>query len=77
VPDRRLPAEAAQLLLGEGLGHEAHLAQSREAAGVGDGDPRGLLAAVLEREEAEVGEARDVPLGCVDAEDAAHQADLS
>jgi hypothetical protein len=29
---------------------------------------------VLEGEEAEVGEARHLPLGAVDAEDAAHQA---
>ena len=35
------------------------------------GDARGLLAAVLERVEREVREARDVALGRVDAEDAA------
>src|SRR4029077_15557191 len=40
---------------------------------LGDGDAGGFLASVLEREEAEVRKARDVALGCVDAEDAAHQ----
>ena len=40
---------------------------------VGDGDAGRLLAAVLEREQAEVRETRHVPLLRADAEDAAHQ----
>ena len=74
MADRGLPAEAAELLLGEDLCDEAHVPQGGEAAVVGDGDPRRLLAAVLEREEAEVREPGDVALGGVDADDAAHQA---
>ena len=71
-PIASLAAQAAQLLLVEDLGDEAEVAQDGEAALVGDRDPRRLLAAVLEREEPEVGEAGDVALGRVDAEDAAH-----
>ena len=41
---------------------------------VPDRDPGRLLAAVLEREEPEVGQVGDVDAGRVDAEDAAHQA---
>ena len=73
VPDRGLAAQAAQLLLVEDLRDEAEVAQRREPALVGDGDPRRLLAAVLEREEAEVGEPGDVAVVRVDAEDAAHR----
>ena len=73
-PIARVAVQAAQLLLVEDLRDEAHVAQHRQAAVVGDGDPGGLLAAVLEREEPEVGDARDVALGRADAEDAAHQA---
>ena len=74
VADRDLAAQAVQLLLVEDLRDEAEVAQRRQPAVLGDGDPRRLLAAVLEREQAEVGEARDVAFGGVDAEHAAHQA---
>ena len=77
MADRDLPVQAAQLLLVEDLGDEAEVAQDRQAAGVGDRDPGGLLAAVLEGEEAEVGDARDIAAGRADAEDAAHQAPAS
>ena len=73
VPDRELAVQAAQLLLVEDLGHEAHVAEHSEPPRVGDGDPRGLLPAVLEGEEPEVGEPGDVALDGADAEDAAHQ----
>ena len=69
---RRSPLEPAQLLLVEDLRDEAHVAEHGQPAAVGDGDAGRLLAAVLEREEAEVREARDVALGRADAEDAAH-----
>src|SRR5438128_1939177 len=39
---------------------------------LGDCDPGGFLAAVLQREEPEVREPRDVAVGCMNAEDAAH-----
>ena len=65
------PSEAVQLLLVEDLGDEAHVAQDGQAALVRDRDPGRLLAPVLEREEPEVGHARDVSLGRADPEDAA------
>ena len=73
MPDRELARKAVQLVLGEHLGDEAELAEHRQPARLGHGDPRGLLAAVLQRVQAEVGEPRDVTLGRPDAEDAAHQ----
>ena len=73
VPDRDLAGQAAQLLLVEDLCDEAHVAERRDAPFIRDGDPGGLLAAVLQGEEPEVGEARDVAAGSVDPEDPAHQ----
>jgi hypothetical protein len=55
------------------LRHEAHVAEHREPAAVGDRDARRLLPAMLQREEAEVRDTRDVAAGCADAEDAAHR----
>jgi hypothetical protein len=72
VPDRDLALEAAEVLLVEHLGDETHVAQHRQPAAVGDRDPRGLLATMLECEETEEGHARDVPLGRSDAENPAH-----
>ncbi len=72
VPDGNVTVQAVQRLLVEDLGDETELAHRREAAALGDGDPRRFLPAMLEREEAEVGQARDVALGGPDAEDAAH-----
>jgi hypothetical protein len=63
VPDRELATEAAELLLGKDLRHETHLAERGDVPTIGDGDPRRLLAAVLEREEPEVRDARDVAIG--------------
>jgi hypothetical protein len=73
VPDRDLAGEAVQLPLVEDLRDEPEIAHRRQPSGVGDGDPRRLLAAVLQREQAEVGEPRHVALGRVDPEDAAHR----
>ena len=72
VPDRELAAQSAELLLVEDLGDETHIPEGRQPPVVGDGDPRRLLAAVLQREEPEVGDPRDVPLGGADPEDSAH-----
>ena len=72
VADRDVAVQAVELLLVEHLRDEPEVAQRREPAVVGDRDARRLLAAVLEREEAEVREPRDVVAGRVDAEDAAH-----
>ena len=66
-------AEPVQLLLVEDLRDEPEVAQHGQPAVLGDGDPGRLLAAVLQREQPEVGEPRDVAVGRADAEDAAHQ----
>ncbi len=73
VADRDLAVEAAELLLVEDLGDESEIAQAGQPAVLRDRDARRFLAAVLEREEAEVREPRDVAVGRVDPEDAAHQ----
>jgi hypothetical protein len=73
VSDRDLAVQAREVLLVEHLRHEAEVAQRREPCLVGDGNPGRLLTAVLERVQAEVREPRDVAVGGVDAEDAAHQ----
>ena len=51
-----------QLLLVEDLRDEAHVPEHGQAAAVRDRDPGRLLAPVLEREEAEVGEPSHVAL---------------
>ncbi len=63
VADRELAGQSTQLLLVEDLGHEAHVAKGRQVAAVRHRDAGRLLAAVLEREEPEVREPRDVALG--------------
>ena len=72
VADGRLAGERLQLLLVEDARDEAHLAQDRQVPALGDGDPCRLLPAVLECEQAEVREPRDVPLGRADPEHPAH-----
>ena len=72
MADRDFAAQAMELLLVEHLRHEAEVAHRRQAPLLGDGDPRGLLPAVLQREQPEVREPRDVAVGGVNAEDAAH-----
>ena len=73
MADRRLAGQPAELLLGEHLRDEAHVAKRHQVPVVGDRDAGRLLAAVLEGHQPEVGEARHVAVGSVDAEDAAHQ----
>ena len=72
MADRELAVEAVQGLFGKDLRDEPHVADDSEATLVGHGDPGRLLAAVLEREEPEVGDARHVTLRCPDPEQAAH-----
>src|SRR5207249_3192554 len=72
VADCDLALEAAQVLLVEDLGDEAHVAQHGEAAAVGDGDARGLLSPVLKGEQPEVRDAGDVTVRGANAEDSAH-----
>src|SRR5690606_7069245 len=71
VADRHVADEPAQARLAEDLGDEAEVAQRRDVAALAGRDARGLLPAVLERVEREVGEPRDVRFRRVDAEDAA------
>ena len=73
VPDRDLPLQRVQLLLVEDLRDEPEVAERRQPPLLGDRDAGRLLPAVLEREEPEVREPRDVAVGRVHAEDAAHQ----
>ena len=74
MADGEAPGQGLELRLVEHLGHEPHLLDGRHVAAVGDGDPRALLPAVLQGVEGEVGQARHVAVGRMDAEDAAHQA---
>ena len=73
MADADRAAQAVQLLLVEHLRDEPEIAQRGEPARLRHGDARRLLAAVLQREEPEVREPRDVAVGGVDAEHAAHQ----
>ena len=71
MADRHLALQRAQALLVEDLVDEPLVAHRHDVAALGGGDAGGLLAAVLERVEREVGEARDVvPRGAY-TEDAA------
>jgi hypothetical protein len=63
--------EGGQARLAEDLVHEPHVLRHDDPSAVGDRDPGGLLAAVLEREQAVVGEPRDILARGEDAEDAA------
>ena len=70
VPDRRASGETREPRLVEDVGDVSHLALDDEPA-VGEGrDARGLLAAVLERVQPEIGDVRRV-LAIGDSEDAA------
>ena len=60
-----------QLLLVEDLGNEARVAHRRDVAALTSCDSGGLLTAVLECVEAEVGEAGDIVAGCEYAKHAA------
>jgi hypothetical protein len=61
-----------QRLLGEDLRDESHVSEDGQPPGVGDRDPRRFLPPVLQREQAEVGDARHISLGRSDPEEAAH-----
>ena len=70
VPDRGFALEGLQLLLVEDLGHQAEVPERGDVAALAGRDARGLLAAVLQRVEREVGEPGDFALRRVDAENA-------
>src|SRR4030095_5474168 len=71
VPDSHLALQRPQLLLVEHLRDEAEVAHGHDLAGLRRRDPRGLLAAMLERVEREVGKPRHVALRRMYAEDTA------
>ena len=56
VPDRDVPGQRLQRLLVERFGHVPHRARDAQLLAVGAADAGALLAAMLERVEAEVGE---------------------
>ena len=72
VADRDLAGKRLQLLFVEDLGDEPHVAEHRQAATLRDRDPCRFLAPVLQGEEREVREPRDVTVDRTDAEDATH-----
>ena len=71
MADRHLALERAQLLLVEDLVDQALVAHRHDVAVLGGRDAGGLLAAMLERVEREVGQPRHLLLRGDDAEDAA------
>ncbi len=71
VADGEVAGQAAEGPLVEHVGHQAHVLDHGDGAPVGHRDPGRLLATVLERVEAEVGQVGDGLAGRVDAEDAA------
>ena len=72
VADRHVADQRAQHVLVEHLRHQTLIADRHDAAAPRRGrDPRGLLPAVLEREQREVREASDVVFGSVDPKDSA------
>ena len=78
VPDRHASLQRRQLRLVEHLADQPHVLHRDHPLAVGHCDSGALLAAVLERVEAEEGEPGDVTVGGADrveyAEHAAHQA---
>ncbi len=71
MADRHVAGERLELSLVEDLADQAEVAQGHDVPVAGARDPGGLLAAVLEGEEGEVGQARNVVLGRVNPEHAA------
>ena len=65
------PCERAERGLVEDLGDQAHVLEDEDLGAVADRDAGGLLAAVLQGVEPEVGELGDLFAGSPDAEDAA------
>jgi hypothetical protein len=71
VAHRDVPGQAGEHLLVEHLTDQPEVLEHQHLRAVRDRDAGGLLAAVLERVKAEVGQLRDLLAGCPDAEDAA------
>jgi hypothetical protein len=71
VADRDLALERLEGRLVEDLRHESHVLVDQDLPAVADRDAGGLLPAVLQRVETEVGQLGDFLAGGPDAEDAA------
>ena len=71
VADRHVPLQGTQPLLVEHLRDQPLVAHRHDVAALRGRDPGRLLATVLEREQREVGEPRDLVPGGTDPEDAA------
>ena len=71
VAHGEVAAQGRERLLVEDLADQPEVLEDHDLATVADGHARGLLAAVLQGEEPEVGELRDLLAGRPDAEDAA------
>ena len=71
VPDREVAHQPRQRAVVEDAGDETLVLDHRELVAIADGHARRLLAAVLQREEAQVGEVGDRLPGGVHGEDAA------
>ncbi len=71
MADSHRAGERLQLALVEHLVDEAEIAHGHDVTALGGGYPGRLLAAVLEREEREVGQPGDLGLGREHAEDPA------
>ena len=71
MPDGHVAAQGVEHRLVEDLGHQAHVLVDDDPGAVADRDARRLLAAMLERVQAVVGQLGDFLVRCPDAEDAA------
>ena len=71
MPQRHVALQAAENLFVENAGDEPHLAMAVDRDAVADRETRALLAAVLQRVQAEVCQPRDVFAGRVDSGDPA------
>ena len=71
MADRQVPFEGVQGDFVEDLGHEPHVFVDDDPLTVAEGDARGLLAAVLERVETEVGQFAYFVAGSPDPEHSA------
>ena len=60
MPDGQVPLQGTQMRLVEDLRDQTHVLVDDDPAAVGDRDPGRLLAAVLQRIQAEVGELGDL-----------------
>src|SRR5699024_874056 len=71
VPQGDVPGQGAQRDVVEDLGDQPHVLVDEDLLPVAGGDPGGLLAAVLQSVQPEVGELGDLFAGGPDAEDTA------